>query len=118
MAYIITPPVHSDERGTLAVLEPPLLPFVVHRIFYMYNLSGERGQHRNHHSRQALICMHGSCTVSVSLDRHKYTQYNLDSPDVILLIEPEDWRVLSDFSVDCVIVVAASNVYDASDYIR
>lgn len=42
----------------------------------------------------------------------------LDSPTKILILEPNDWHEMYDFSEDCVLLVLASHLYDAEDYIR
>ena len=41
----------------------------------------------------------------------------LDSPERILILEPEDWHTMNNFSEDCVLLVLASEVYNPEDYI-
>ena len=41
----------------------------------------------------------------------------LDNPNKCLIVEPEDWHTMDNFSKDAVLLVLASEYYDASDYI-
>ncbi|MGN7761969.1 sugar 3,4-ketoisomerase [Paenibacillus sp. 22594] len=110
----------GDERGQLTVLEEnKSIPFEFKRVFYIYGtIAGvRRGFHAHYKTRQALICVKGSCKVH--LDNTKRTEeVELDSPNTILILEPNDWHEMYDFSPDCVLLVLASHLYDPEDYIR
>ena len=41
----------------------------------------------------------------------------LDSPEMCLLVPPEDFRILESFSDDCLILALASCEFDPEDYI-
>lgn len=117
MASVFNIPTHSDPRGSLTVLEKQL-PFDIKRIYWMYDLSGEpRGQHRHHACRQALICMQGSCEVLVRKHQND-EKFVLDRPDQVLILEPEDWHELREFSKNTIILLAASHHYDPADYVK
>ncbi|WP_405154089.1 sugar 3,4-ketoisomerase [Paenibacillus sp. FSL K6-0108] len=110
----------GDERGFLAVLEQnKWLPFEINRVFYIYKtLHGvRRGFHAHYKTRQALVCVSGSCKVYLDNTIRK-TDVLLDSPTKILILEPNDWHEMYDFSDDCVLLVLASHLYDSEDYIR
>ncbi|PJN58968.1 TDP-4-oxo-6-deoxy-alpha-D-glucose-3,4-oxoisomerase [Paenibacillus sp. GM1FR] len=110
----------GDERGFLAVLENNrVLPFEINRVFYIYKtLPGvRRGFHAHYKTRQALVCVSGSCKVYLDNSIRK-TDILLDSPTKILILEPNDWHEMYDFSTDCVLLVLASHLYDSEDYIR
>ena len=101
----------TDERGNLTVIEK--LPFPIKRVFYIYGVDGSvRGGHRHKKTRQAAVCIQGSCTVDVPLD-----YYLLDSPSKCLIIEPEDWHKMYAFSKDAILMVLASTEFDENDYI-
>jgi hypothetical protein len=51
-------------------------------------------------------------------DGHNECDIVMDDPSVGVLLEPMLWHTMSDYSVDCVILVLASDYYDESDYIR
>ncbi|MNE78044.1 TDP-4-oxo-6-deoxy-alpha-D-glucose-3,4-oxoisomerase [compost metagenome] len=110
----------GDERGLLTVIEGNnSIPFEINRVFYIYKtLAGiRRGFHAHYKTRQALISVSGSCKVYLDNIKRK-TDVLLDSPTKVLILEPNDWHEMYDFSPDCVLLVLASHRYDAEDYIR
>ena len=115
MAYRINIPTVIDERGTLAVIDK-LLPFEVKRVFYMYNVSKERGGHRHKKTFLALICLYGCCTI-YTCDGKKEETFLLDSPNTCLILNPEDWHTMSIFSPNAILLVLASTHYDKNDYL-
>lgn len=115
MAYIIELQTITDSRGSLTVIED-ILPFDIKRVYYMYNVQGQRGGHSHKKTMQALVAVHGSCKVNVVNKNSKYV-FTLDTPDTCLLLDPEDWHTMDDFSEDAVLLVLASELYDACDYV-
>ena len=115
MAYFIDTPRFNDSRGSLCVVES-LLPFTVKRIYYIFNVSGERGGHRHKEAVQALICLSGSCEVFVNNGVEKNI-YILDEPHKCLIVEPKDWHTMDNFSKSATLLVLASEYYDVNDYI-
>ncbi|MCR8844856.1 FdtA/QdtA family cupin domain-containing protein [Paenibacillus sp. SC116] len=110
----------GDERGALTVLEGnATIPFDIRRVFYIYGTAQgvRRGFHAHYKTRQALVCVSGSCKVYLN-NVTRTTDVLLDSPTKVLLLEPNDWHEMYDFSEDCVLLVLASRLYDAEDYIR
>lgn len=110
----------GDERGSLSVIESNhSIPFDIMRVFYIYGTAQgiRRGFHAHYTTRQALICVSGSCKVYLDNVKRK-TDIHLDSPTRVLILEPNDWHEMYDFSPDCVLLVLASHLYDAEDYIR
>ncbi|WP_107791158.1 sugar 3,4-ketoisomerase [Campylobacter concisus] len=115
MAYIIDPPTFKDERGWLTVMEK-LLPFEIKRFYCIYDVTQKRGGHRHKKTIQALICVGGSCEIYVN-DGLKKETFLLDSPSKCLLLEPEDWHTMDNFSKGSTLLVFASEFYDKDDYI-
>jgi dTDP-4-dehydrorhamnose 3,5-epimerase-like enzyme len=117
MASVINLPTHSDHRGSLTVLDN-VLPFPIKRLYWIYDLSGDpRAQHRHHQSRQALICIQGSCEVEIRKYQEIQT-FQLSKPDQVLLLEPEDWHETRHFAPGTVMLLVASHHYDPDDYIK
>jgi hypothetical protein len=116
MAKLISLKTYTDFRGNLTVIEK-VIPFDIKRIFYIYGVDGSvRGGHRHHTSLQAAICLNGCCTISN--DDGKFKQdYILDTPDKCLIIYPEDWHNMHNFTPDAFLMVLASTHFDPSDYI-
>ncbi|MGE5316224.1 MAG: sugar 3,4-ketoisomerase [Acidobacteriota bacterium] len=116
MANLIHLKTFSDQRGCLTVIEKEL-PFKVPRMFYIYNVDESvRGGHRHHKTRQAAICVAGSCIVSCN-DGKTHEDFPLDHPSKCLIIEPEDYHTMHHFTPNAVLVVLASELFDPADYI-
>ena len=116
MPKIIKLPTFSDERGHLTVIEK-ILPFEIKRIYYIYKAEGkERGYHSHKKTTQALIAVSGSCYVHIK-HKPKNSSFILDNPKKCLLIEPDDFHWMNNFSEDCVLIALASHYYDKNDYL-
>lgn len=116
MAQIINLQTFTDKRGNLTVIEK-IIPFEIKRIFYIYGVDDSvRGGHRHKTTRQAAICLKGQCTI-LNNDNQTQAEYVLDSPEKCLLLEPEDYHTMFDFSEDAILMVLASEYFDANDYI-
>jgi len=116
LASIIHLRTFSQDRGSLTVIEKEL-PFTIRRVFYIYGVDDSvRGKHRHHKTRQAAICISGSCTI-YNHNGKKEDVFIMDDPAKCLLIEPEDWHSMYNFSKDAVLLVLASEYFDPNDYI-
>lgn len=110
----------GDNRGELGVVESGInIPFNIRRVYWIYRTSSGvvRGRHAHKNLKQLAIAVKGSCIMTLD-DGRKKKNYCLNSPKEGLLIGPGMWRVMSDFSDDCVLLVLASEQYNESDYIR
>jgi dTDP-4-dehydrorhamnose 3,5-epimerase-like enzyme len=116
MACLINLKSFSDKRGNLTVTENQI-PFEIRRIFYIYGIDNSvRGGHRHKTTRQAAICLHGSCIVSNNDGKQK-EDFLLDHPKKCLLLETNDWHTMHNFTPDAVLLVLASTPFDPADYI-
>jgi dTDP-4-dehydrorhamnose 3,5-epimerase-like enzyme len=116
MAYLINLKTLTDKRGNLTVIEK-VVPFDIKRIFYIYGVDESvRGGHRHHKTIQAAICIKGSCIIS-NCDGISQDEFTLNSPDKCLVLEPKDWHQMHHFSKDAILMVLASEFFDAEDYI-
>ena len=116
MADFIKIKTFSDQRGSLSVLEKEI-PFDIKRVFYIYNVDDSvRGLHRHHKTIQAAVCIKGSCIISND-NGNKKEEFILDSPTKCLIINPEDFHWMHNFSKDAVLLVLASEFFDPKDYI-
>jgi dTDP-4-dehydrorhamnose 3,5-epimerase-like enzyme len=109
----------GDHRGQLVAIESNIhVPFEVKRVFYIYGtVEGvSRGNHSHYKTKQYLICVNGSCKVTLDNGKNKMT-YNLDAPNKGLFQDALVWGVMHDFSKDCVLLVLADDVYAKEDYI-
>lgn len=116
MAQLISLKTFTDQRGNLTVIEKSI-PFEIKRIFYIYGVdSSVRGGHRHHQTIQAAICIKGSCTIFNNDGEHTQ-EFQLDTPSKCLILEPKDWHQMYNFSEDAILMVLASEYFDANDYI-
>ncbi|OIN57564.1 sugar 3,4-ketoisomerase [Arsenicibacter rosenii] len=106
----------QSEKGSLTVFEN-VFSQEIKRVFFIYDAEGkQRGGHRHHLAQVALVCLSGSCKVYVHDGKREYT-YWLNHPQKCLLLAPEDWHDMSDFSGGSVLLVASDRLYDEADYI-
>jgi len=109
-----------DPRGSLIPFEVGNgVPFVPQRIFLVQNVPAEgvRGEHAHYACEQFLIAVHGALSVSID-DGATRAEIRLKDPTIGLYLAPMTWGTQYDFSADGVLLVAASHIYDADDYIR
>jgi len=116
MAIQIDLKTFTDTRGNLTVIEK-VIPFDIKRLFYIYGVDESvRGGHRHKTTVQAAICLKGSCQI-LNNDGEKEKRYILDQPNKCLILEPKDWHVMDNFTPDAILMVLASEFFDANDYI-
>jgi hypothetical protein len=116
MPKIINLKTFTDIRGNLTVIEK-VIPFAIVRIFYIYGVDkSTRGGHRHNKTVQAAICLKGSCKINTNngVNRQSFT---LDSPSKCLILYPEDWHTMNNFTNDAILMVLASEYFDEQDYI-
>lgn len=110
----------KDMRGDLSVAEfPSEIPFEPKRYFLVYNVPSEktRGEHAHYECAQFLICVKGSCNV-VADNGSSRAEVCLDSANKGLYLPPLTWGIQYKYSKDAVLLVFASHLYNAADYIR
>lgn len=113
-------PIIQDMRGSLSFAEVgQYLPFIAKRYFLVFDVTSYevRGEHAHRELHQFLVCVKGSCSVMVDNGTIR-EEYVLDTPGAALHIPPMVWAVQYKYSADAVLMVLASDVYDANDYIR
>jgi len=114
-------PQHGDARGHLVIVEGMQdVPFEIKRIFYIYGSDAEvvRGQHANRRSQFVLINVSGHSKVRVRDGRGNEAVFSLNRPHTGIYLPTMVWKDMYDFSSDSVLLVLASEHYDASEYIR
>lgn len=111
---------YKDARGALTIVESMgNVPFPIERVFWIYDVpaGAERGYHANKVSYEYLVAVCGSVDVCLE-DKNGRRTYNLSSKNSGILVPPETWRELKNFSHDAVLLAFASHNYDASTYIN
>lgn len=109
-----------NESGNITVVENGLnIPFIVKRIYYLYDIPGGeiRGGHAHYELEQYIIAASGSFDVVLD-DGKNRRRVTLNRPNVALHIVPGLWRELDNFSSGSISLVLASHLYNDLDYIR
>lgn len=117
---VINFPVHGDKNGKLVALEKGEdFPFEIKRVYYIWDTvrHAVRGSHSHRNLEQVIVCMSGSCDFMLDDGTSRETVH-LNSPTQGLHIKSNIWREFTNFSPGCVVMVLASQHYDANDYIR
>ena len=110
----------TDRRGSLTIVEEGNeVPFDIQRVYWIHNVpqGEERGKHSNTVSSEYVIAVSGSVEITLEDKNDRHT-YLLDSKDKGLLIPPNTWDEIRNFSPDAVLLVLASHSYDESTYIN
>ena len=112
---------HGDERGHLVVVEGEgEIPFAIQRVFYMYGSDPAvvRGQHANRDTAFVLINVAGRSKVTVRDGLGNEATFSLNRPHTGIYIPRMVWKDMFDFSPDSVLLVLASEHFNADEYIR
>lgn len=116
---LIELPKIADPRGNLTVAEQMKnVPFDIKRVYWTYDVPGgeSRGGHAHKALYQLVVAMSGSFTVTLDNGETRETIL-LNHPWQGLLIKPNTWRTLDDFSSGAVCMVLASELFEKEDYI-
>ena len=109
-----------DLRGQLTFGEVDgQLPFAVDRFFLVYGVESQelRGEHAHRRCHQLIIATTGA--VSVLTDNgSELIEVRIDEPNIGVYLPPMVWGVQFRHTADAVLMVLASDRYDADDYIR
>ena len=109
-----------DIRGSLSAAEMGRdIPFQPARFFLVYDVPSTetRGAHAHRRCEQLLVAARGYLSV-VADDGDTRQEFLLDSPSLGLHLPAMTWGIQYKCSADAVLLVLASDPYDAADYIR
>jgi len=117
---IIELPRVKNKSGNISIYEnTPELPFVIKRVFYIYDIPGgeDRGAHSHKKCHQFLIAVSGAFEVELDDGKLKKTIL-LNRPYFGLHIPPGIWAAEKSFSSGSICLVFTSEKYDENDYVR
>ena len=110
----------NKRKGFLSYFEVGSdLPFDIKRIYYIYKVPKgiTRGYHAHISLDQVIWCIYGSVTIIID-DGIKRESVTLDNPSTGLIVGKGIWREMTWNQENSILCVAASKMYDESDYIR
>ncbi len=116
MAYMIKLQSFSDQRGRLTPVDG-VLPFDMVRLYYICNLSEQanRGGHYHKITKEAIFCVNGSFTVVVNNGKTR-EEFFLNDHTQCVVIEPNEWHMIHNFSIGAILMGVTSTHFDHSDY--
>jgi len=117
---LIELPKIKNRAGNITAIENNInIPFVVSRVFYLYDIPGgeDRGAHAHKECHQFLVAASGSFEVQLDDGNEKKTVM-LNQPYRGLHIPPGIWASEINFSSGSICLVLASHKYDEKDYVR
>ena len=106
--------------GNITIVEGEKnITFKVKRIYYLYDIPGgeARGGHAHKKLHQLVVAASGSFDVLLDDGQNKKI-VTLNRPDYGLIVVPEIWRELFEFSSGSICLVLASELYQENDYIH
>lgn len=105
----------KDKRGSLSIIEKQI-NFPIKRIYYIHNISGERGGHKHKKTTQLFICLYGKVQLIIEKNNKK-KKYILSTPRKGVLLKPSDWHIFKPLKKNSIVLVLASHKYSRNDYI-
>ena len=110
----------GNEHAHIFVFEGEKFDFDIKRIYFTRDV--EVGQVRGHHAhktlRQVLLCPHGAIRVLLDNGLGGKESTVLDTPEKGLYVGPALWRTMEWLKPESLLLVFASQNYEAADYIR
>ena len=119
-SVIKLPKIQHERAGNITPLENNIeVPFKIKRVFYIYDIPGgeDRGAHAHKKCHQLLIAASGSFEIELDDGKLRRTVV-LNMPYFGLHIPPGIWAAEKGFSSGSICLVLASELYDATDYLR
>lgn len=110
----------SDPRGNLTFIQfPEQIPFEIKRVFWTYNVPGGeiRGGHAYKSQQEVIIAISGSFDVVTKDSDGEFQRFSMNRGYYGLLLPPNTWRHLENFSSNAVSLHLSSIVFDRGDYI-
>ena len=104
----------ADERGVLTSIESGVdIPFAAQRVFFISDVSGDRGNHAHRFTNQLLVSVSGFFMVDVSTGG-AMTTFEMRSRTRALFLPRMTWVRLYDFSPDG-LLLADTSYADSGD---
>lgn len=121
MKSLIPLPKITDLRGNLSFAEGNNhIPFKIERVFWVYDVPGgeDRGGHAFKNTEEFIIAPSGSFDVVLDDGNGNVQTFRMNRSYYGLYVPKMMWRQMINFSTNSVVLVLASTLYDAYDYIR
>lgn len=117
--YLIDLPSNKDDRGVLTSIEAINdIPIEISRIFYMHNMTADRGGHSHIDTDQVVVLVHGAATLKLTCRDGRTCDYRLNDPCKGLYLPRLTFVEICELTEDAVCLVLANTLYDMSKSLR
>ncbi len=107
----------DDNTGWISVFSKVDLPFEIIRLFTVHTkIDCIRGHHAHKKCNQLLVCLSGSCLVTINDSMNK-KKFKLECSNKGLYIPAGIWAEQK-YVANSLVIVFTDQLYDESDYIR
>jgi dTDP-4-dehydrorhamnose 3,5-epimerase-like enzyme len=117
---LIQLPKIPDERGNLSFFENERqIPFIIARTYWIFDVPGgqTRGGHAYKTQQEFIIALSGSFDLVLN-DGFEEKTYTLNRPSTGLFVPKMIWRHMENFATNSLVLIAADDFFDETDYIR
>ena len=110
-------PISESKEGLLGVLESPLVPRAISRVFFVSSSKHNiRGRHGHKACWQTLICLKGVIKLEMIDSNGDSLTVLLESSRQAVVIPPGIWAQQKSVDEENLLLVLASDLYDPEDY--
>jgi hypothetical protein len=115
--YILDVKQHGGDSGSLVALES--IGFDIRRVFYIFGVpaGAERGHHGHRNTSQFLTCVSGSVDIEITNSNGCF-RFVLDIPSKALMMPPDNYIIMKNFSSDCILMVLADTLHSSDIVIK
>ncbi len=113
----------TDKPGKLTCINNSDILFDIKRVFYIYGFSdntelNKRGKHGHKNTTQILISLSGTVNVFTYnvLNNGNEKCFELNKPNMLLVIPPNNYIKMEDFSKDAILLVLCDTEYKDDIY--
>ncbi|UXX80027.1 FdtA/QdtA family cupin domain-containing protein [Reichenbachiella carrageenanivorans] len=108
-----------NQSALMTIAEGDFIPFDIQRVYWITsNIQDQiRGEHAHKSCQQLLSCLSGKLKITMEDIQGKKYHFELSQPNEMVLIPSQYWCKI-EYNKDAIVLVMASQGYDAKDYIR
>ncbi len=110
-------PTHKDERGNLSAIElKDYIDWVPKRVYYVTDVTLDRGGHAVRGEKKIYVCMQGAMTARIH-DGKNWSEIPLKGPDDAIVMNEMCFREFKNFSPGAVLMAISNMNYEKDKYI-
>jgi len=109
----------DESDGSLVYMETLKdIPIEIKRTFYIFSTpeGATRANHANKTTDFVMISLNGCCKITTDDGKEKHV-FTLNDPKSGIYVPKMTWIQASDFSLDCILLIFANEIYEKKKYI-